>query len=90
MNFHPLKSKGWFHGPKFLKNFEISSDPIIPNIDVSEVLEKRKLKVFCINRECWTVFLSLPRLIQVLLYITRFINSCQKRPIKKKYSSYCF
>ena len=83
-----LSSKDWFNSPDFLKEYEISSDPI-PNINVSEVSESRKSKVCCLNlvsnsSSMLERFSSFNRLIRVFCYVKRFINNCQKKTYRKK------
>lgn len=84
-----LSSKEWFEGPKFLQKVEISSDPV-PNLDVAEALEKRKVKTFKItstSNPCslFERFSSLTKLLHVFAYVLRFINNSRNARKKDKH-----
>ncbi|KAK7574411.1 hypothetical protein V9T40_011602 [Parthenolecanium corni] len=77
-----LDSPEWLQGPSFLKNSEISSNPI-PNLDLEQALEKRKKKVFGIRRvEAPDLFIdkfsSFSRMLRVLAYVIRFSDRHRK------------
>lgn len=73
-----LDSELWLSGPGFLKDVPICSDPI-PNWDLSEALERRKGKVFCVSRLA-TVdlfidkFSSFSAMLRVLAYVIQFFD----------------
>lgn len=73
-----LDSSLWFEGPAFLSNVLISSNPI-PNLDLSQALEKRKVQVFKVCKvDLPDLFIdkysSFPFMLRVLAFVLRFTS----------------
>ena len=79
------KKEFWLNGPEFVKLENWLNIHEIPNFDVQNALEKRRIKcsafVTTNFRDFCEDFSSLPKLIRVVAYILRFVR---KKPVVSK------
>lgn len=84
-----IKNKScWFYGPEFLYQDNAFTFFTIPNLDVQNFLERRKIKAFVFNVVNTPSLLidkisSYPRLINITAYVLRFIKCWSTKKVSR-------